>query len=275
VLLDVPGVNDLDYLSLVDLDAPMVEGLVGWWLVLPGRWGGTRWYDVLRGQAATLTNMASPYTTTSGMSATTRPGGRGQMNLDGTDDYLAVSSSALYAPTPLTVAFSVQYRNAPAQYDSPIGKTNGGIWSQGWGFYPSTSTEMHFFVNAYGVFAAATGLTLTTWTRLLGTWDGTTLKIFANGVQGTNGTTGAALVTSNPLEFGRLGGDSFNCAGALDDIKIWKRDATPAFAQQDYAESQRGNPHLLRRLRVPVVGVTAAFPGGDEGALWYLPVEAA
>jgi hypothetical protein len=90
MLLDTLAVNDLDYLSLVNWEDPLTHGLAFWHLNLPGRFGGTRAYDLVSGQLCTRTNMASPPTSTSGQNATSRPGGWGEDRYDATDDYIEV-----------------------------------------------------------------------------------------------------------------------------------------------------------------------------------------
>src|SRR5215831_20671009 len=81
----------LDVLQPADRSAPLNDGCSGWWMFLPGLSGaGTVWRDLLAPDHGTLTNMAQPATSTSGWGLTTlRPGGFGELRLDGSDDYVS------------------------------------------------------------------------------------------------------------------------------------------------------------------------------------------
>ena len=163
------------------------------------------------------------------------------LKFDGVDDYVAVSSSASLAPSNITVSFWAKYNAAPALYDAPLGKTNGVSWTQGWGFFPQSGTEMRFFVNFYATTASFTGLTMTNWNHFVGTWDGTTIRIYANGIQGTTGTNSGAMNTTNPFEIGRLGTDTYNINGSLDDVRIYNRALTTAEVTRLYNGGRAGN----------------------------------
>ena len=79
-------------------------------------------------------------------------------------------------------------------------------------------------------------LPLNTWTHLAATYDGTTLRIFVNGVQvGTRSVSGALLTSTGAL---RLGGNSIwgeYFQGRLDDIRIYNRALSAAQIQADMA----------------------------------------
>ena len=79
-------------------------------------------------------------------------------------------------------------------------------------------------------------LPLNTWTHLAATYDGTTLRIFVNGVQvGTRAVSGALLTSTGAL---RLGGNSIwgeYFQGRLDDIRIYNRALSAAEIQADMA----------------------------------------
>ncbi len=67
--------------------------------------------------------------------------------------------------------------------------------------------------------------TLANWTHLAGTYDGSTLRIFANGVQVVQGAaSGALLDTNGALRIGSgdltiVGGETWN--GELDEVRVW------------------------------------------------------
>ena len=76
--------------------------------------------------------------------------------------------------------------------------------------------------------AGAAALPLTTWTHLAGTYDGTTLRHYVNGVQvATRALSGALAAGTGPLSIGGNGvwGEWF--AGRIDEVRVYNR-ALPA-----------------------------------------------
>jgi hypothetical protein len=79
-----------------------------------------------------------------------------------------------------------------------------------------------------------TELPLNTWTHLATTYDGTTLRIFVNGVQvGTRAVSGALFASAGALQIGgnSIWGEYFQ--GRLDDIRIYNRALSAAEIQAD------------------------------------------
>jgi hypothetical protein len=88
-------------------------------------------------------------------------------------------------------------------------------------------------------------LALNTWTHLAGTYDGTTLRLYINGVQvSSQAQTGAIGTSTQALT---IGGDTIAgqfWSGLIDEVRIYNRALTQAEIQTD--------------LNTPVVG---AAPG--------------
>ena len=85
-----------------------------------------------------------------------------------------------------------------------------------------------FWVSAGNGFKNVTsvgGVILNTWTHIAGVWDGSTTKIYINGVLSntTAGVTGANFITnSNPIKIGNNDlGEVFN--GDIEDVRLWTR----------------------------------------------------
>jgi hypothetical protein len=78
------------------------------------------------------------------------------------------------------------------------------------------------------------GLTTNTWTHLAGTYDGTTLRLYINGVQVSNrAQTGSIAVSTNPLQ---IGGDTLygqHFQGRIDEVRIYNRALTATEIQSD------------------------------------------
>ena len=87
-------------------------------------------------------------------------------------------------------------------------------------------------INAGG----AAPLPLNTWTHLAETYDGSTLRLYVNGVQASAAAgTGSILTSTNPLEIGgdHLYGQYFQ--GMIDEVRIYSTALTPTQIQADMA----------------------------------------
>jgi hypothetical protein len=77
-------------------------------------------------------------------------------------------------------------------------------------------------------------LTTNTWTHLAGTYDGTTLRLYVNGMQvSSRAQTGPITVSTNPLQ---IGGDSFYgqyFQGTIDEVRVYSRPLSAAAIQSD------------------------------------------
>jgi hypothetical protein len=94
---------------------------------------------------------------------------------------------------------------------------------------------MDVFTNADIGFSGSTALALNTWIHLAATYDGTTQRLFVNGVQvATKATTGAIKVSTGAL---RIGGDTSWAnewfAGLIDEVRVYNKALTAAEIQAD------------------------------------------
>jgi hypothetical protein len=77
---------------------------------------------------------------------------------------------------------------------------------------------------------------LSVWTHLALTFDGTTLRMFVNGVQASStSVAGATVMTNGPLRIGgnAVWGEYFK--GLIDEVRIYNRALTAAEIQTDMA----------------------------------------
>ena len=91
------------------------------------------------------------------------------------------------------------------------------------------------FTTADIGFSGPTALTLNTWIHLAATYDGTTLRLYVNGVQvATKATTGAIRVSTGAL---RIGGNSVWTnewfAGLIDEVRVYNKALTATEIQAD------------------------------------------
>ncbi|HEY6503024.1 MAG TPA: Ig-like domain-containing protein [Chitinophagaceae bacterium] len=108
-----------------------------------------------------------------------------------------------------------------------------------------------------------TKLTLNTWTHIASTYDGTTMRLYINGVQvSTFATTGNITVTTDPL---RIGGTTALTAqyfaGLIDEVRIYNRALTQAEIQTDM------NTPIAPDVTNPVVTITTPAAGDVSGTI--------
>lgn len=115
---------------------------------------------------------------------------------------------------------------------------------------------------AYGT-QRASGGTVTTgqWCHVAGTWDGTTILVYLNGVQvGTSALTGSIMTGTTPLclgaHFDGTNGSNF-FGGEIEDVRQYNRTLTPGEIQTIYAVKGRDGMVLNMNLNIPLcVGTT-------------------
>jgi hydrogenase maturation factor HypE len=82
--------------------------------------------------------------------------------------------------------------------------------------------------------AGTSAVPLSAWTHLAWTYDGTTLRMFVNGVQvSSRAVSGAVAATAGAL---RIGGNSIwgeYFRGQIDEVRIYNRPLTAAEIQTD------------------------------------------
>jgi Concanavalin A-like lectin/glucanases superfamily len=234
----------------MNMAAPGAQGLVGWWKSVQGRTGGRQWYDMLGRYTATLTNMA---TVTSGHAATTRPGGYGEVRLDGTDDYVLIPASTLLYPPAFTITLWLRRTSVGGNYQALISNSAGDqartLFVRGGGgalinllttgstcCYPDSGSSGPISVGPWHHLGW-------TYSSGIGThlWHNCAVELLTQTPSGTawqpiNQTT--LLGNTAPAAGNRY-------TGALDDVRIYNR----AMSQQEVCtvmrESSQGDPQLL------------------------------
>ena len=159
---------------------------------------------------------------------------QGALNLDG-NSWAEVHDNA---SLDITSAITLE---AWVYYDGSNGKGLLGRWSTGsdnnYLLYTSTSSIGQFYINTTAASVINTS-TLTTgnWYHLVGTYDGSDMRIYLNGSEETNTSkTGSISTSSNDIEIGRY---SINSTYAYSDQiaqpRIYNRALTAEEVQRNY-----------------------------------------
>lgn len=227
---------------------PLNRGRLTWHLAMPGLTGGRQFFDLCGLTHGTLTIL-----TTAGWRPTYRPGGAGLGNVGmgfNTSGYVDLGTPpAVKAATAITVAAWATATTSRGDLFSQWGASNRFLLSSAiaaagkFSFYVENSSGSSF-INV----DASVSITTGNWCRVLGTYDGTTVRIYINGVAAGSTGGGVGLFTGSTGNVKIGDSAAVPYSGVGDDFTIWGRALSAAEAQQDYDLSRRGYPGVLNRI---------------------------
>ncbi|MFO7619377.1 MAG: LamG-like jellyroll fold domain-containing protein, partial [Thermoplasmata archaeon] len=159
----------------------------------------------------------------------TYPGINGTaLSFDGNDDYIIVP----YGPKlNVNMSMTIEAWVKPTgwdEFDRIIGKADAtgtnnvyalGVGSSGGIYYALWKTGAQHYIDS------AASLNLNRWNHIAGTWDGSTMRIYLNGVQQpeTINVSAPMDTTDKNLFIGMRPDGQQKYEGALDEIRIWAR----------------------------------------------------
>jgi Concanavalin A-like lectin/glucanases superfamily len=213
------------------------QSLIAWYLALPGRTeGGETWGDLVGRHPGTLNSFSSGY----GWQDTERPGGYSQIGLDGSSSYISTPTNILTYTCTLSAWVNIT-NYASANYPEAISATSGCELRLG-----GSSGKPQFAINT-GIATSPNALVNGTWTHITGTFDGSTVKIYTNGIISASASYTYSTGISGQFYIGGRGASLF-WPGALDDLSIWNRTLSPPEIYQLYTLSRLGYPGVLNRF---------------------------
>jgi Concanavalin A-like lectin/glucanases superfamily/Galactose oxidase-like, Early set domain/Bacterial Ig domain/Glyoxal oxidase N-terminus/Galactose oxidase, central domain len=212
---------------------PPPSGLVGAWS-----------FDEGAGLAAGDSSTKANHAVVSGATWTSDAKFGSALSFDGTNDRVDIADSAsLDLTTGMTLEAWVKPTSTSGWRTALLKERPGGL---AYALYASDGTRPTGLVNVDGgdVGPSGTaGLGIGAWTHIATTFDGTTQRLFVNGVQvSTRATAGSMLTSANPL---RIGGNAiWNewFAGVIDEVRVYDRALTAAQIQADMTTSIGSTP---------------------------------
>ncbi len=162
----------------------------------------------------------------------------GALSFDGINDVVTVNDAD---SLDFTTGFSME---------AWVNPTSAGNWSdvlfkQGpagmnYSLYANNGTNKPvaqvYLSNAEQNAPGTGAVPLNTWTHLASTYDGTTLRLYVNGVQvGTKAISGSLLNTPNPLTIGGNAVWSEFFSGQIDEVRLYNRALSATEIQNDMA----------------------------------------
>ncbi|MCH7774014.1 MAG: DUF2341 domain-containing protein, partial [Bacteroidetes bacterium] len=142
-------------------------------------------------------------------------------SFDGVDDVIdAGNDPSLDITSTITVSMWSKSNSNPPDWDPWLIKSTETSWSDGYGIYYYNGS-VWFFVNDFNGPVAGQSITPTNWNYIVGTYDGSNVRMYVNKVEGTpDAFTGSITSTTGTLEIGRGKGDDFTIAAIIDEVRI-------------------------------------------------------
>ena len=157
------------------------------------------------------------------------------LSFDGVNDWVTVTSTALLnLSTAMTLEAWVFPTTTSGVRDILIKEGTGAdiynLYARNWRGQP----EANVLVGGTNRTAEGAALPANTWTHVAGTYDGTTLRLFVNGLPAASIAASGSIATSSGVL--RIGGNSLwgeFFQGTIDEIRVYNRALTQAEIQAD------------------------------------------
>ncbi len=136
------------------------------------------------------------------------------------------------------------YRNDDDSWMAAVIKVSDDSWEDGWGLVHNygSGKYLNFFVGDYDTYARIK-LKTDTWTHVVGTYDGSTIKIYKNGTLKESVDQSDYVSGSLPLSVGDdISGSDIDdrWQGNIDEVKVWGRVLTDAEVSDIYNNENSG-----------------------------------
>jgi len=197
------------------------------------------------------------------------------LNFDGTDDYVSVADSSSLSPSQVTVETWAKFNSiADGKTIVAKDKSSGQSYMIAIGVANAGYLEFATYNGAwYGAKVLSSTISTNTWYHIVGSYDGTNLRLYVNGVLQNTASGPASIdytagLSDKRLTIGRyyasgIGSNYFN--GSVDEVKIYNYARTAAQVAWDY---NRGGPVARYKLD-ECAGPTAndASGNGNNGTI--------
>jgi sugar lactone lactonase YvrE len=172
------------------------------------------------------------------------------LQLDGTDDYVVIPHSDILKPSTITVEAWIRADSwATNMHENVIvGSGDNEIGAEGYTLRCGANGTLDFALGSNSSWQNASSPALMqagVWTHVAGTFDGTTIKTYINGVlEGSLDISGSAInyLTKTPLQIGEepgYPGRFFH--GLIDEVRVWNYARTSQELQSTMNEILNGD----------------------------------
>ncbi len=169
---------------------------------------------------------------------------------NGSNSYTYASSSVQQPTTNFSVSVWSKWDSKPSGSVGIVGnfRTGGGGTQPGLAIAKHNGTNVfRFYTGQNDYVAGTTNFSTNTWYHVVGTYDGSNIKIYVNGVlEGTQPYTGTPLTTTEPLVIGRMYGNysGYYHDGLINQVRLFNSAVSASQVTELYNETAADNSVL-------------------------------
>ena len=167
------------------------------------------------------------------------------IDFDGTDDYANIPDSSLWDATGGISVSGWCYADSLGSYNVIVNQWSTAANSSSSWTLETVGSDWRFYLYDSGAgtlkYASSTGTATTgVWKHIVGVFDGTTLKVYVNGVEGgTTATVTTANTSSFPLRLGQFYDTTTgNWDGRIASTQIYNKALTAAQINQNFNQER-------------------------------------
>jgi len=162
----------------------------------------------------------------------------GALSFDGVDDYVEVADAAnLDIASAITLEAWIK-PDTMSGYETIVSK----YYLQGYYLRVHESGEIHFTPGVEEIVTSPGLIQSGSWYHVVGTYDGTTIKLYLNGVLiGSKSTAGPVRQNDYPLRIGDFPGGGLSFNGLIDEVAVYNRALLDSEVQKHYQNGLSGN----------------------------------
>ncbi|MDF1498842.1 MAG: LamG domain-containing protein, partial [Patescibacteria group bacterium] len=155
------------------------------------------------------------------------------LSFDGVDDNITImDSDSIDVSNAITISAWVNPISFPNAVNEIVSKWGDNVNQRSYLFNVTSAGIVRFFISPDGTatsqigFGTSQAIDTNTWSHLVATSDGTTMKIFVNGIQDSNNLTADTIFNgTSPVAIGALsppdGSSLYVFSGKIDDVRIY------------------------------------------------------
>ena len=199
------------------------------------------------------------------------------------DAHCSVPYNAIYSATPMSVEFWAKLDDTSSnEWNTPVVQSTSNQWNDGWGFYDRHSTgQVTFWVNAYDghagpvpnrLYVQVARPTRAEYHHYVGTYDGTELKLYIDGVlAGSTSGVVSPVVSTAPVFIGYGGFAQSGWEGTVDEVAVYDSALTDYQVIRHY-ETERNEYRavVLQDFPVGYWTLDEEGPYGNEFKVYQL-----
>jgi hypothetical protein len=178
---------------------------------------------------------------------------------DGVDDAVEIADDNSLDVSQVTLSAWVNPTQLPGSDSGIIGKTVASAGDTTYGMTFHSNGKVYAYINGGGNSARSSPLTLNTWTHVVETYDGKTIKLYFNGkLVSSKAFVSTLNITTFPIKIGK---STSYFPGAIDDVGIYNRPLSASEIRSLYKLGSAGKNLETAKSDTLLESVTAYSNG--------------